>query len=268
MEMEPSFFPKAHDAQGRCFPDVFRASYCPYLTSYHRSCARTSIATSSGAAAAARAAHAVLPQNSPVESRRDGMSAGGLSGRPIHGATFSISALHLAIKVPYFSNSGQTCTNEKVTSLTFGQVEVQAQAVQPAVLAEQFDGSAGRRAVGHHRGLRCAAPELQSRGARSMRNLSRGGSRRPKIRSPPRDGSGAPTSPRPRGCSAGCQRRAPRRCPGRRTRSAARACSPDSDWLAGWLAQLISRRSIVLHTCWWPHRAVQLRAATARPCLA
>eukprot|EP01052_Picozoa_sp_SAG31_P008153 SAG31_NODE_404_length_16109_cov_10.686696_9_plen_241_part_00 len=32
----------------------------------------------------------------------------------IHGDTFSISALHLAIKVPYFSNSGHK--NEKVTS--------------------------------------------------------------------------------------------------------------------------------------------------------
>eukprot|EP01052_Picozoa_sp_SAG31_P012011 SAG31_NODE_692_length_12772_cov_15.543044_10_plen_198_part_00 len=35
---------------------------------------------------------------------------------PIHGDTFSISALHLAIKVPYFSNSGHK--NEKVTTLT------------------------------------------------------------------------------------------------------------------------------------------------------
>eukprot|EP01052_Picozoa_sp_SAG31_P048378 SAG31_NODE_10097_length_1183_cov_1.302583_1_plen_114_part_00 len=33
---------------------------------------------------------------------------------PIKGDTFSISALHLAIKVPYFSNSGHK--NEKVTS--------------------------------------------------------------------------------------------------------------------------------------------------------
>eukprot|EP01052_Picozoa_sp_SAG31_P015890 SAG31_NODE_1034_length_10228_cov_89.107316_15_plen_170_part_00 len=33
-----------------------------------------------------------------------------------HGDTFSISALHLAIKVPYFSNSGHK--NEKVTALT------------------------------------------------------------------------------------------------------------------------------------------------------
>eukprot|EP01052_Picozoa_sp_SAG31_P018301 SAG31_NODE_1292_length_8967_cov_2.998985_2_plen_183_part_00 len=32
----------------------------------------------------------------------------------VHGDTFSISALHLAIKVPYFSNSGHK--NEKVTS--------------------------------------------------------------------------------------------------------------------------------------------------------
>eukprot|EP01052_Picozoa_sp_SAG31_P002548 SAG31_NODE_90_length_26410_cov_175.663981_25_plen_108_part_00 len=32
----------------------------------------------------------------------------------IHGDTFSISALHLAIKVPYFSNRGHK--NEKVTS--------------------------------------------------------------------------------------------------------------------------------------------------------
>eukprot|EP01052_Picozoa_sp_SAG31_P029874 SAG31_NODE_3010_length_4788_cov_4.266098_6_plen_114_part_00 len=31
-----------------------------------------------------------------------------------HGDTFSISALHLVMKVPYFSNSGQK--NEKVTS--------------------------------------------------------------------------------------------------------------------------------------------------------
>ena len=34
----------------------------------------------------------------------------------IHGDTFSISALHLAIKVPYFSNSWHK--NEKVTALT------------------------------------------------------------------------------------------------------------------------------------------------------
>eukprot|EP01052_Picozoa_sp_SAG31_P070148 SAG31_NODE_28991_length_402_cov_1.155116_1_plen_65_part_10 len=33
--------------------------------------------------------------------------------RTAHGDTFSISALHLAIKVPYFSNSGHK--NEKVT---------------------------------------------------------------------------------------------------------------------------------------------------------
>eukprot|EP01052_Picozoa_sp_SAG31_P041784 SAG31_NODE_6433_length_2022_cov_2.040562_1_plen_45_part_10 len=32
----------------------------------------------------------------------------------IHGDTFSISALHLSIKVPYLSNSGHK--NEKVTS--------------------------------------------------------------------------------------------------------------------------------------------------------
>eukprot|EP01052_Picozoa_sp_SAG31_P017433 SAG31_NODE_1192_length_9459_cov_15.271581_6_plen_100_part_00 len=36
------------------------------------------------------------------------------SGLPINVDTFSISALHLAIKVPYFSNSGHK--NEKVTS--------------------------------------------------------------------------------------------------------------------------------------------------------
>eukprot|EP01052_Picozoa_sp_SAG31_P020989 SAG31_NODE_1601_length_7786_cov_33.553272_7_plen_84_part_00 len=36
------------------------------------------------------------------------------SSRPIHGDTFSISALHLSTKVPYFSNSGHK--NEKVTS--------------------------------------------------------------------------------------------------------------------------------------------------------
>ena len=34
----------------------------------------------------------------------------------LQGDTFSISALHLAIKVPYFSNSGHK--NEKVTALT------------------------------------------------------------------------------------------------------------------------------------------------------
>eukprot|EP01052_Picozoa_sp_SAG31_P033315 SAG31_NODE_3746_length_3928_cov_4.375555_5_plen_100_part_00 len=35
----------------------------------------------------------------------------------LKGDTFSMSALHLAIKVPYFSNSGHT--NEKLTALTF-----------------------------------------------------------------------------------------------------------------------------------------------------
>eukprot|EP01052_Picozoa_sp_SAG31_P019336 SAG31_NODE_1405_length_8488_cov_2.786029_4_plen_90_part_00 len=35
---------------------------------------------------------------------------------PLKDDTFSISALHLAIKVPYFSNSGHK--NEKVTTLT------------------------------------------------------------------------------------------------------------------------------------------------------
>eukprot|EP01052_Picozoa_sp_SAG31_P018926 SAG31_NODE_1360_length_8638_cov_55.988055_2_plen_134_part_00 len=39
---------------------------------------------------------------------------GVVDDRPINGDTFSISALHLAIKVPYFSNSGRK--NEKVTS--------------------------------------------------------------------------------------------------------------------------------------------------------
>eukprot|EP01052_Picozoa_sp_SAG31_P009368 SAG31_NODE_490_length_14932_cov_9.350300_5_plen_70_part_00 len=41
-------------------------------------------------------------------------SAGDIVGRSINVDTFSISALHLAIKVPYFSNSGHK--NEKVTS--------------------------------------------------------------------------------------------------------------------------------------------------------
>eukprot|EP01052_Picozoa_sp_SAG31_P033479 SAG31_NODE_3790_length_3878_cov_1.766931_6_plen_82_part_00 len=36
-----------------------------------------------------------------------------VAGTPIHGDTFSISALHLSIKVPYFSNGGHK--NEKVT---------------------------------------------------------------------------------------------------------------------------------------------------------
>eukprot|EP01052_Picozoa_sp_SAG31_P005527 SAG31_NODE_244_length_19246_cov_20.233823_5_plen_102_part_00 len=38
----------------------------------------------------------------------------------INGDTFSISALHLSIKVPYFSNSGHK--NEKVTSYLSGTV--------------------------------------------------------------------------------------------------------------------------------------------------
>eukprot|EP01052_Picozoa_sp_SAG31_P045636 SAG31_NODE_8409_length_1457_cov_1.311487_4_plen_45_part_01 len=39
----------------------------------------------------------------------------------LHGDTFSISALHLAIKVPYFSNSRHK--NEKVTSYLEHSVE-------------------------------------------------------------------------------------------------------------------------------------------------
>eukprot|EP01052_Picozoa_sp_SAG31_P011496 SAG31_NODE_652_length_13181_cov_14.268155_5_plen_83_part_00 len=39
-----------------------------------------------------------------------------MSGRHLKDDTFSISALHLAIKVPYFSDSGHK--NEKVTTLT------------------------------------------------------------------------------------------------------------------------------------------------------
>ena len=47
-----------------------------------------------------------------MPSRASASSASG--SIPIQGDTFSISALHLSIKVPYFSNSGHK--NEKVTS--------------------------------------------------------------------------------------------------------------------------------------------------------
>eukprot|EP01052_Picozoa_sp_SAG31_P018900 SAG31_NODE_1357_length_8647_cov_8.257838_7_plen_182_part_00 len=57
----------------------------------------------------------------------------------IHGDTFSISALHLAIKVPYFSNSGHK--NEKVTSYLIAAEPwkvrgMSAQSKWPPIMAE------------------------------------------------------------------------------------------------------------------------------------
>eukprot|EP01052_Picozoa_sp_SAG31_P048157 SAG31_NODE_9951_length_1206_cov_1.357724_2_plen_184_part_00 len=57
----------------------------------------------------------------------------------IHGDTFSISALHLSIKVPYFSNSGHK--NEKVTALTLKYEAGRASAASPTANSVDLDAT-------------------------------------------------------------------------------------------------------------------------------
>eukprot|EP01052_Picozoa_sp_SAG31_P022433 SAG31_NODE_1785_length_7278_cov_4.205321_5_plen_155_part_00 len=100
-----------------------------------------------------------------LSDARDGESALEPSCSPreaemlTHGDTFSISALHLSIKVPYFSNSGHK--NEKVTSY------LAARSVRrPGETARENDdwraGEAGRPKL-EREVPRPALPPLQSR---------------------------------------------------------------------------------------------------------